>query len=337
MNINDLIKDGTVRIAMLPPGNPESIEGMAALTLPLLAEDYPAKTAIMWNAVYRQFGIPDRNCMLVASTKDIGRIITVLRSDNRYRGGGVGIGFKEVAMTHLDEVTPLAQAIGAVNIIKKLPSGRLIGDNTDGVGYALSLERIFAQHKRKLKGAKILILGAGGSGRAIAFALAEKGAWLTILNRTEQKAKELAHSLNSYFSVDIAMWGGRPLIPNVLPQQDAVVSVIDDAQSPLDEYSTLGDMELPITPESIQKNREQTMQLLLNAKPDIIVSDIRIRKSEIPMLTQARRRHMTVLDGIPMVVNQGVRAFWWLYQNELEGREVVREDIEDVMRSAVSE
>ncbi len=336
MNINDLIKDDTVHVAALPPGNPKGIDGMASLTLPLIAEDYPAKTAIMWNAAYHKFGIPDRNCMLVAHTKDVGHIVTVFRSDNRYRGGGIGIGFKEVIMTHLDEVTPLAQAIGAVNIIKKLPSGRLIGDNTDGVGYTLSLERIFAQRKRNLKGARVLMLGAGGSGRAIAFALADQGARLMILNRTEQKAKELAQALNDYFGVNMAAWGGRSLIPKVLPLQDAVVSVIDDVQSPLDEYSTLGDMELPITSESVQKNWEQTAQLLLGAKPDVIISDIRIRRSEIPMLTQARRRHMAVLDGIPMVVNQGAKAFWWLYQNELEGREVRRADVEEVMRRAAT-
>ncbi len=336
MNINDLIKDGTARVATLPPGNLEGIDGIASLTLPILAEDYPAKTATMWNASYRKFGILDRNCMLVANTKDARNIITVFRSDNRYRGGGVGIGFKEIVVNHLDEMTPLARAIGAVNIIKKLHSGRLIGDNTDGMGYVLSLEQVFTQRKRKLEGAQILMLGAGGSGRAIAFALADRGAQLMILNRTEQKAKELAQALNGYFGVNIAMWGGRSLIPKVLPLQDVVISVIDDIQSPLDEYSSLGDMELPITPKSINKNREQTEQLLRSAKSDIIVSDIRIRKSEIPMLMQARQYKMSVLDGIPLVVNQGIEAFWWLYQNELEGLGVGRTDIGEVMWRAAT-
>ena len=335
MIIDDLVRDGILKIASLPSANWRDIEGAAPFTVPLIAEDYPAKTALMWNAVYAKFTMPDHNSMMVADPKQTVRIMQAFRDDERYRGGGAGIGFKEAVIQCLDDITPLAKAMGAVNIIRKMPDGSLAGDNTDGTGYVQSLEKKFELQGRKLKGTQVLILGAGGSGRAISFALAQKGAHLTILNRTEKKAEELAEALNVYVGAAIATGGGRALIPEVLSSQDAVISVVDDAQSPLDEYSTLGDMESLVTPDSVRKNLEQTTMLFRRAKPDLIVSDIRIRKTETPMLARARQQGMPVLDGIPMVVNQGVAAFWWLYQEELTERSITRADIEDVMRRAV--
>ena len=247
--IEELIKKRIVQIAKQPPKNGRDFDGLH-LTIPLLAEDYPAKTAIMWNTAYRSFKIPDQNVMLVAEPKNISEILQVFRKDDRYIGGGVGIGFKEVILPHLDHVIPLARAIGAVNVIKKV-NGKLIGYNTDGEGYAKSLEEHLAHLSPRA--VRILMLGAGGSGRAIAFALAERGMHLTILNRTKEKAIELAETVNNHFGVQIARGEGRDLIPAFVPGADAIVSVIDDAKSPLDQYSTIGEMNPVISDASIEK------------------------------------------------------------------------------------
>jgi len=334
MNIETLVQKGIARIAELPPNNWREIGGDAPLTIPLIAEEYPAKTAVMWNAAYTKFDMPDRNMMVVADSKNVARIVETFRADPRYRGGGAGVGFKEVILPHLDEVTPLAKAMGAVNIIKKDVRGRLLGDNTDGEGYAQSLEQALVKGSKSLKGARVLILGAGGSGRAIAFALANKGAQLTILNRTESKARELASTLNDYFKNAVAFGGGRILLPSVLDKADAIVSVIDDAVSPLDAYSTLGDMALPVTEESIVRNYETTERLLADLDRRVVISDIRIRKEPTTMLSQAKALGFHTLDGIPMVVNQGVAAFWWLYHAQLTPLGVSQADVEQVMREA---
>ena len=334
MNIESLLQEGIARVAELPPDNWREVCGTAPLTVPLIAEDYPAKTAVMWNAMYRRLLVPGRNMMLVADPKDLARIVEAFRTDPRYRGGGAGVGFKEAIIPYLDEVTPLAKAMGAVKIINKDQRGRLIGDNTDGEGYARSLEGILAAKGRELFGARVLMLGAGGSGRAISFALANKGAQLVILNRTESKAHELAESLNRYFETGASVGGGREMLPALLAKANAVVSVIDDATSPLDAYSTIGDMELPVTPESIARNHASAEQRLQKAKRSLVVSDIRIRKEETPMLAQARALGFETLDGIPMVVNQGVAAFWWLYADALAKRNVPQEDVAETMRAA---
>lgn len=333
MNISTLIQEGVARIASLPPANGQDSGTSGPLTVPLIAEDYPAKTAVMWNEAYATFDMPDRNMMLVAAPKDLARITQTFRADSRYQGGGAGVGFKEAIIPYLDDVTPLAKAMGAVNIIKK-EEGRLIGDNTDGVGYAQSLEHILALRGVSLTHAHILMLGAGGSGRAIAFALADAGAQLSILNRTEAKSQELADTLNQYFKKNIAQGGGREALHDTIRQVHAVVSVIDDAVSPLDAYSTIGTMDLPVTEASVEHNRTTTEELLQSVNRSVVISDIRIRKGPTTMLSQARVLGFPTLDGIPMVVNQGVSAFWWLYRDTLTARGVTQSEVESVMRKA---
>lgn len=334
MTITQLLHSGVIYIATSPPENWQDVESASALTVPLIAEDYPAKTAVMWNTAYETLGFRTRNSMMVADPKDVATIITALRQDPKYQGGGAGVGFKEVVLPHLDEVTPLAQAMGAVNIIKKTKDGKLVGDNTDGLGYTMALEELLKKQGKTLEGARVLMLGAGGSGRAIAFSLVEKGAKLTLLNRTLEKAVDLARALNTYFPLAEARGGGRDEIEAVLPEQDVVVSVIDDAHSPLDVYSTVGAMDLPITPESVTRNQEETTRLLRKAKSSLIVSDIRIRKEPTAMLSQAQALGFATLDGIPMVINQGIRAFCWVHEEVLAEKNIKPEVIADIMKRA---
>lgn len=333
-SVPDLIRAGILSIAGFPPQNFRNPEDIPFYTVPLIAEDYPAKTATMWNTVYEKLGIPDRNTMCVADPANVKLIADVFRRDPKYRGGGAGIGFKEVVIPCLDEITPRAKAIGAVNIIKKGAGGCLIGENTDGAGYVMALEAMFRKRGERLAGKKILMLGAGGSGRAIAFALADKKAEVTILNRAAERARELARRFNNHLGRRALTGGGRELIPEMLPKHDAVISVIDDASSPLDEYSTIGAMELPASAEAIAKNLAESEMLLRRTSTNVIISDIRIRGEETAMLRQARELGFAVLNGIPMVVNQGVQAFCWIHGGELSAKYIIRDEIAAIMREA---
>lgn len=339
---SELLAAGILRIAKLPPANHHPARNLVSYTVPLIAEDYPAKTAVMWNAVYRALGMPDRNAMMIADPKDAGVILDTFRHDAKYRGGGCGIGFKEIVLAHLDEVLPLAQAMGAVNIIKKDERGpglasRLIGSNTDGLGYAMALEEKFRACGESLARRHVLILGAGGSAKAIAFALAEAEAELTILNRTEEKAHELTERINAHFGRHAASAGGREKIPHLLPEQDVVISTIDDPASPLDLYSTLGLMASVVSGGAIAENMRESAELFRRAKATLIVSDIRIRRQETAMLRQARELGFRTLDGIPMVINQGIEAFWWLYADTLGPQGQTKEKVAAIMRQAAAQ
>ena len=334
MTIQQLLDEKVLRIASLPPGNFSDIESVRSLSVPLIADDYPAKTAVMWNAAYKYIGMSDKNSMMVANPKDATRIMEALRNDPKYCGGGAGIGWKEIVIPYLDEVTPLAKAMGAVNIIKKAEDGQLIGENTDGIGFAESLKSLFGQDWES-SSKEILLLGAGGSGKAIAFALGYFGAKVSIVNRTEEKAVLLAEAVNSFFGKALAKGFGRDKIASLVPLADAIVSVIDDSSSPLDAYSTIGPMDLPVSPETVERNLIESAKILEGAKSSLIVSDIRIRKEKTPMLAQAEKLGFRVLDGIPMVVNQGVQAFSFLYNRTLRRRRVHPEGVRQIMRDAI--
>jgi shikimate dehydrogenase len=101
----------------------------------------------------------------------------------------VSIPHKVAVMGHLDEVDATARRIGAVNTVT-LVAGRLVGHNTDWLGAVRALERETA-----LAGRHAIVLGAGGAARGVVFGLLERGARVTVLNRTVARAEELVRDL----------------------------------------------------------------------------------------------------------------------------------------------
>jgi len=115
-----------------------------------------------------------------------------LADARRLEMGGLNltVPLKEVALGLLDDVTPEARRIGAVNTITPT-DGHLVGDNTDARGFLKSLEGRLA-----LGGAHVVVIGAGGSARAVGTALASAGVThVTIANRTLARAADLARRL----------------------------------------------------------------------------------------------------------------------------------------------
>ena len=111
-----------------------------------------------------------------------------------FRGGGVGanvtVPFKTEAYAAADVLSARAQAAGAVNTLYKQPDGRILGDNTDGEGLVRDIVDL---HGHALAGKTILLLGAGGAARgAIGALLAAQPQALTVVNRTADKARQLA-------------------------------------------------------------------------------------------------------------------------------------------------
>lgn len=104
------------------------------------------------------------------------------------KGCNVTVPFKEEAFARADELTERAALAGAVNTLKRLDDGRLLGDNTDGIGLLSDLERL-----RFIKpGFRILLIGAGGAARGVLLPLLSLDCAVTITNRTFARAQELA-------------------------------------------------------------------------------------------------------------------------------------------------
>ena len=105
------------------------------------------------------------------------------------KGLSVTMPWKVEILSRLDSIDPLAARIGAVNTVARRPDGSFFGTNTDSAAIVKALREHIA-----LKGARVLLLGAGGAARAAAFALVKEGARVEILNRTPEKAFELARA-----------------------------------------------------------------------------------------------------------------------------------------------
>jgi shikimate dehydrogenase len=125
-----------------------------------------------------------------------GRMASI-REDDGIGGANVTIPHKQNVVPYLDAISPQAQAIGAVNTIVKA-AGRLSGDNTDWIGFLNDL-RWHGIDPTKLQPAQALVLGAGGSARAIVYALASCGLRVNVANRDAGRASHLVAGLQPLF------------------------------------------------------------------------------------------------------------------------------------------
>lgn len=107
----------------------------------------------------------------------------------RIKGFSVTLPYKQAILRHLDDCDGLAASIGAVNTVSVREGGKLYGYNTDYVGVLRALER-----RMPLRGSRVLIFGAGGVARAVAFALSSAGAAIAICARRPAQAVELARA-----------------------------------------------------------------------------------------------------------------------------------------------
>jgi 3-dehydroquinate dehydratase/shikimate dehydrogenase len=140
------------------------------------------------NAVFRKL---DRNAVYVkmeVKPEELAEFIP-LATALGIRGLSVTIPLKEKIVPFIDEIGPAVRNIGAINTLQ-WKNGRILGTNTDGHGALDAIEK-----KTLVRGKKIVLLGAGGAARAIAFEAIARGASLLILNRTVQRAQVLALEL----------------------------------------------------------------------------------------------------------------------------------------------
>lgn len=335
-SVEDLMRTHVLTRAEVPLDNPEKLE-FDRYTVPLIEHDYPAKTPVMWNAAYTTFGIDAGNIMLVGDPASGEHILSALKKDKRYIGGGAGVGFKDAVVGHLDELDETATEAGSVNFILKTEAGQLRGFNTDGLGFAEGLEDLFSQNGESLTGKRMVILGSGGTGNAVASALAAKGTRLTIINRTIEKAQQLAERMNEKYGVDTAIADGEDSIATHVQTADAIINVsTKGSKGVLEEYSALAPATLPATPENIDANIKNAREILETIPETTIVADVVLAGKPTPLIAEARAHGLHTMDGVPMVINQAVKAFMILHGEELTSKGFTEDDVKKVMNEAAS-
>ncbi len=240
---------------------------------------------VMHNAAFDFLGL-DYIYLPFAVTKDrLARAVDGVRGMN-IRGLNVTIPHKVAVIPFLDGLEPLAERIGAVNTIVN-DEGVLTGHNTDAAGFLKALLENAIEPGDK----QVVLLGAGGAARAIAFALAEKGARLTILNRKQELdwAVELAGSVSSFSGRKVkALELNEPNLKAALVPADVVVNATSVGMSPNDGQS-------PVFRELL--------------RPGLVVFDIVYSPVKTRLLSEAEQAGAVTVNGLDMLVWQGALAF----------------------------
>ncbi len=199
-----------------------------------------------------------------------------------FQGGNFTIPHKVAVIEHLEGLSQAAELMGAVNCINR-EGEKLFGENTDGKGFVQSLSEVTDP-----SGKKVVVLGAGGAARAIAVEVGLSGAAeITIVNRSPQRGQELTDLLNKKAKVTsrFVPWDGDYAV-------DEGTDIVINATS-----IGLGDADarVPIDTDSL--------------KPAMVVADVIFNPPDTQLLRAAAERGCTTLDGLGMLVNQGVISF----------------------------
>jgi shikimate dehydrogenase len=250
------------------------ITGATRVYLHLAHPSAHARTPQMMNAEFARRGVDAVAVSADVAPGDLGGFARGLRGWRNLAGLSVTMPHKEALAAHVDELAGPAALIGAVNVVRREPDGRLVAANTDGQGFVIGLRE--AGHK--LSGRRVLLAGAGGAGRAVAFAVAGTGAaHLTVANRTAARAERLARDVAAAYPA-MAVVAGPPDPAG----HDMVINTTSLGMRPGDP--------LPVRADGLA--------------PGTLVCDIVTRPERTRLLDEAAARGCVPHPGLPMLAGQ---------------------------------
>jgi 3-dehydroquinate dehydratase / shikimate dehydrogenase len=225
---------------------------------------------LMHNTAFRRESV--NAIMLPLKVKSLDDLLTLTR-ELPLCGVAVTMPLKQEVLPRLANMDPLTARIGACNTLRIISDGKIVGFNTDVAGVVRPLER-----RMRLKGARILVLGAGGAARAAVFGLVEQGAEIFITNRTHETAVALARKAKA-----------KALKRDQLSKNrfDAIINTTPCGMS--------GSIQsLPVAENELNTH---------------VVFDMVYNPLETALLKLARSRGLAVISGLEMFVQQGARQF----------------------------
>lgn len=248
----------------------------------------------MHNIAYESLGIDDQFIYLGSRVKieNVKTVVDAMRVMN-IRGLTCTIPHKIEVMKYLDWINITAKKIGAVNSVVN-DDGVLKGYNTDWLGVVTPLEKMTL-----LKNKKVAVLGAGGAARSIIFGVQKKGAHVTVLNRTLEKAKQLADE----FGCEATSLSNKLIIQ----QANILINCTPIGMHPYEN-------ETPINTDVITKNH--------------IVFDAVYVPYETRLLKDAKKKGAKIIHGVEMLLYQGMAQFE-LYTNHKAPEKVMKKVLYD--------
>ncbi|MBS7634048.1 shikimate dehydrogenase [Candidatus Bathyarchaeota archaeon] len=240
---------------------------------------------VIQNAAFKHLGLDYIYLAFNVRADRLKDAVSGIRALNMH-GLNVTMPHKIAVIKYLDGLDETASRVGSVNTILN-SDGRLIGYTTDGVGALNALKSADADPSGK----KVVILGAGGSSRAVSFTLAEIASELVILNRTFDRAKDLKNVLRRVLGNELRI-KAAPLTDEYLKKE------LEDA-----------DILINATSVGMKPNSDDTPVKRDYLRKDLVVFDFVYEPLETRLLREARLAGAKVIDGLSMLIHQGAASF----------------------------
>ena len=259
-------------------------------------------TQVMMEAAYRHHGLDWRYLTIEVAPGDLEAAVRGARAMG-FRGFNCTIPHKVAVIQHLDGLGESASLMGAVNCVVRR-GDKLIGENTDGKGFVKSLRELVDP-----RGKRIVLFGAGGAARAIGVEVALAGAVeITVVNRSRSRGEELARLFTDKVNVktNLVEWKGDYFVP-------AVTDIVINATS-IGLFPDV-DARLGLDPDSL--------------KSGMVVADVIPNPPKTRLVRDATARGCKVIDGLGMLVNQGIIGVHYWSGIEPDAQ-VMRKALEDV-------
>jgi shikimate dehydrogenase len=237
-----------------------------------------SRSPLIHNYWLKQLGIPGAYELKDVTPEAFPAFVADL-AGHGYVGGNVTVPHKEAAFRACAARDPAAEAIGAVNTLW-LENGRLVGGNSDAHGFIANLDE--RAPGWNVPGCRAVLLGAGGAGRSAAYALRQRGIEVHVVNRTRERAEELALR----FAPRVHAHAFDEL-PRLLPHADLLVNCTS--------LGLAGKAPLAVD--------------LAPLKPRAVVCDVIYVPLETALLAAARRRGHRTVDGLGMLLQQAGYGF----------------------------
>jgi shikimate dehydrogenase len=235
----------------------------------------------MFDAVYEHYGLPWQFWKCDVAAEDLAAAIAGTRALG-FRGYGITVPYKVASIPHLDAVDEDVKAIGAANWVT-VEDGRLIGHNNDGKGVVKAILKV-----TPIAGKHVVMLGAGGAGRAMAVELGWAGAGrLTVVTRREEQGREVADLVHRAAGIptDRQAWSA----PIVIPEGAGILM----------NATTLGSAP-GLEPVAIDWD---------SANAGLAAVDVITNPRLTPFLRDAAAHDFAVVDGVEMLVQLAMTLF----------------------------
>lgn len=241
-------------------------------------------TVAMIEAAFAHHGLPWRYVNMEVTPENLGTAVRGAKAMG-FRGFNCSLPHKVAVIPHLDGLGESAAVMGAVNCVVRRGE-KFIGENTDGKGFLKSLETAVDP-----KGKSVVLFGAGGAARAIAVELGLAGTRrITVVNRSEPRGTELVALLRNTLKLDadLVVWRGDYAVP-------AGTDIVINGTS-IGLYAPEARLALDLT----------------SLQPGMVVADVVFNPVRTRFLDEAAARGCRALDGLGMLVNQGIVGvqFW---------------------------